>query len=263
MDCHEARGRFAGLLVGELALTEWAEVEAHVGQCIECGQALDQLFRTAPRDRTRRAADFAQVPARPSRRPSSLTRRATVMAILVLVMGVGIFATQRRHEVRLAGLQSVLPSLSESASSGRANPAQVEPEEPVATPAVAPTVEPGPQDGAPARPVAPARSAAPASRTRLEPARESASPAKASSADVIIQLSVQDRREAERHVKTLLAQLGGTRLGREPGATMILVVPRAKYGELTRGLAQIGSWQMESDAGPLPNPVHVGVRLAR
>jgi len=46
-------------------------------------------------------------------------------------------------------------------------------------------------------------------------------------------------------------------------ATMILVVPRAKYGELTRGLAQIGAWQMESDAGPLPNPVHVAVRLAR
>ena len=44
---------------------------------------------------------------------------------------------------------------------------------------------------------------------------------------------------------------------------MILVVPRAKYGELTSGLAQIGSWQMESDAGPLPNPVHVAVKLAR
>ncbi len=44
---------------------------------------------------------------------------------------------------------------------------------------------------------------------------------------------------------------------------MILVVPRAHYGELTRGLAQIGAWQMESDAGPLPDPVHVTVRLAR
>lgn len=257
MDCHEARGRLAELLVGELGLTEWATVEAHVGQCTECGQVLDQLFRTAPRNHARRAAVFAQVPARSSRRLPSLTRHATFTAVLVLVMGLGIVAIQWKYEVWLAGLRSVLPSLSESGSSGRGSRAQAAPQELLAPPSVASTVEPEPQDAASARP------AAPASRARPEPARELASPAKAISTDVSIQLSVQDRREAERHVKTLLARLGGTRLGREPAATMILVVPRAKYGELTSGLAQIGSWQMESDAGPLPNPVHVAVKLAR
>jgi hypothetical protein len=194
-------------------------------------------------------------------------------------MGLGIFAIQGRYEVWLTGLRSLLPSLSESGGSGRDSRAQAAPQEVLAPPAVASPIEREPQDAAPARPASPAsrarpeparESASPAKASaadviirRPEPARESASPAKASAADVIIQLSVQDRREAERDVKTLLARLGGTRLGREPAATMILVVPRAKYGELTRGLAQIGAWQMESDPGPLPNPVHVAVRLAR
>src|SRR3990172_8068699 len=243
MNCDEARGIFAELGVGELGLTEAAPAEAHAGQGPECAGVLDQLDGAARSSRRRRLP--------------SLTRHVTVTAILVLVMGLGIFAIQRRYEVWLAGLRSVLPSLSESGGSGRGSRAQAAPQEVLAPPGVASPIEREPQDAASVRP------ASPASRARPEPARESASPAKASAADVIIQLSVQDRREAERDVKTLLARLGGTRLGREPAATMILVVPRAKYGELTRGLAQIGAWQMESDAGPLPNPVHVAVRLAR
>lgn len=258
MNCHEARGRFAELLGGELGLTEWATVEAHVGQCAECGEVLDQLYRTTPEGRTRRPAVFAEVPDRSGRRGGlpSLTRQAAATAVLVLVIGLGIFAIERRYEVWLAGLRSVLPSLSESGISGRDSRAQAAPREPLAPPGGASTIEPQPEEAAPA-------AAAPASRVRPEPVPESASPAGTSNTDVVIQLSVQDRREAERHVKTLIARLGGTRLGRKPAATMILVVPRASYGELTRGLAQIGSWQMESDAVALPDPVHVAVRLAR
>jgi hypothetical protein len=268
MNCDEARGIFAELVAGELGLTELATVEAHAGQCAECAQVLDQLYRTAPRGHRRRPAALPQISARPSRRRRlrSLTRHATVTAVLVLVMGLGILAVQRRHEVWLAGLRSVLPSLSELKSSGADSRAKAAHQEPLAPPGVASPVERERQDAAPTR------SVAPASRAKPEPAPESASPPKASGTteagpakravparaakqepaesasqtvasrtDVVIQLSVQDRREAERHVKTLIARLGGTRSGRERAATMELVVPRAKYGELTRGLAQIGA----------------------
>jgi len=128
--------------------------------------------------------------------------------------------------------------------------------------------EPVPEPASPAKAsgtteAGPAKRAVPAHAAKPEPAAASASPTVASRTDVVIELSVQDRREAERHVKTLITRLGGTRSGRERAATMMLVVPRARYGELTRGLAQIGAWQMDSDAGPLPDPVHVAVRLAR
>ncbi len=291
MNCDEARGILAELVVGEFGLTESATVEAHAGQCAECAQVLDQLYQTAPRGHRVRAAALAQVSARPSRRRRlrSLIRHATVTAVLVLVIGLGILAVQGRHEVLIAGLRIALPALSEMRGPATDSRAQTAPQERLAPPNVASPIEREPQDAAPTEPAAPApwaepepapesappakasgtreagtaKRAVPARATRPEPAAESASPTVASRTDVVIQLSVEDRREAERNVRTLIARLGGTRSGKERAATMELVVPRAKYGELTRGLAQIGAWQMESDLGPLPDPVHVAVRLAR
>jgi len=293
MNCDEARGILAELVAGEFGLTESATVEAHAGQCAECAQVLDQLYRTAPRGHRMRPAAPEQISAHPSRRLRSLIRHATVTAVLVLVMGLGILAVQGRHEVLLASLRSALPALSEALSEMRSpttdSRAQTAPQERLAPPSVASPIEREPQDAAPAEPAAPAswaepepapesappakasgttkagpaKRAVPGRAAKLEPARESASPTVASRTDVVIQISVEDRREAERNVRTLIARLGGTRSGKEQAATMELVVPRAKYGELTRGLAQIGAWQMESDAGPLPDPVHVAVRLAR
>ena len=36
MNCHDAREGFSALVHGGLGLTEWALVEAHVRQCVEC-----------------------------------------------------------------------------------------------------------------------------------------------------------------------------------------------------------------------------------
>ena len=89
------------------------------------------------------------------------------------------------------------------------------------------------------------------------------SPVKASETDVVVQISVRDRGAAERSVNTLLAQLGGTNLGQAEGATIVAVVPQSSYGEFTRGLAQIGAWNLEASRSSLPDPVHVAVRLTK
>jgi hypothetical protein len=89
------------------------------------------------------------------------------------------------------------------------------------------------------------------------------SPVRATETDVVVQISVRDRRVAERDVNMLLARLGGTNLGHAEGATIVAVVPQSSYGEFTRGLAQIGSWNLEASRSSLPDPVHVAVRLAK
>jgi putative zinc finger protein len=89
------------------------------------------------------------------------------------------------------------------------------------------------------------------------------SPVKATETDVVLQISVRDRRVAERDVNTLLARLGGTNLGQAEGATIVAVVPQSSYGEFTRGLAQMGSWNLEASRSSLPDPIHVAVRLTK
>ena len=81
-------------------------------------------------------------------------------------------------------------------------------------------------------------------------------------ADVIAQLSVQDRQEARRDIGLLLARLGGSRKA-ERESTVWLEVPRSRYSEFTRGLAQIGAWQMDQGSQPLSDPVAVTVILTR
>jgi hypothetical protein len=80
---------------------------------------------------------------------------------------------------------------------------------------------------------------------------------------VIVQLSVNDRGEAERDITKLLVQLGGAKLGRDGSFTLTVAIPRSSYGEFTRDLAQIGPWQMETLRAPLPDPVRVAVKLAK
>lgn len=89
------------------------------------------------------------------------------------------------------------------------------------------------------------------------------SPVKASETDVVMQISVRDRGIAERDINLLLTRLGGTNIGQAEGAAIIAVVPQSSYGEFTRGLAQIGSWNLEASRASLPDPVHVAVRLAK
>ena len=258
MDCHEARERFREHLVGDLNLTEWATVEAHVGQCEECGPLLDQLYRLTPLAQRRRPAATLWMP-RPgrSRPPLRLLRLAVVTTVLVSLVGLGIYALGWRHGSRLAELRSAPPTASEPGTSKADRRVQAATPEPVVPPPVGLAVEPEPQD------VVEVKRAprAPAAKNQLQV--EPVVPAAARPTDIVVHLSVPDRKAAARDVKTLLARIGGKSLGPDPAATMVVVVPRSGYAELTRGLAQIGAWQMESDPGSLPDPVHVAVRLAR
>jgi hypothetical protein len=81
-------------------------------------------------------------------------------------------------------------------------------------------------------------------------------------ADVVVQLSVQNRRVAEQDLTTLLSLLGGS-TGEIVNSTIMAVVPRSSYEDFTRGLAQLGTSQMEAERRSLPDPVHVAIRLAR
>ena len=87
-------------------------------------------------------------------------------------------------------------------------------------------------------------------------------PLAAGHADVIAQIFVQDRQEARRDIGLLLARLGGSRKA-ERESTVWLEVPRSRYAEFTRGLAQIGSWKSEQGDSALPDPVAVTVILTR
>lgn len=258
MDCDEARGRFASLLVGRLGLSEWAAVETHVGHCAECGQVLDQLYPMAPQDRTRRPAATVRVLARPRRgRGPSLSRLAIITTVLVALIGFGTYGLQRWFEDTLAHPRTALLAASGLSGSRVQSRVLAAPLEPVAPPTITVPVEPRPQNAVQTRRVPRGRAAK--AETPVEPV----GPAAASGTDVTIQLSVPDRRAAERDVRALLARLGGTNLSRKAASMMILTVPRSSYGALTRGLAQIGAWQIDSDPGSLPDPVHVAVRLSK
>ena len=83
--------------------------------------------------------------------------------------------------------------------------------------------------------------------------------------DVVGRLFVKSRSGAERAVAALLARAGGTTLSRQPGPAITVVkgvVPRSNYGSFAAGLRGIGSWQIEVERFPLPNLLHVTVRLA-
>ncbi len=276
MNCHEARERFSELLVGNPSLTEWATVESHVRQCVECGQMLDQLYQMAPLNQRRRPGTTVRVPrsARTGLRRRPI-RLAVVTAVLVALMGFGIYAWHGRHEGWLAHVRSASPgtpgrprgyddSLAQPQSAPPTASASTEdrrvraaPPEPVAPTPVTAVVKPEPPG------VVKVKRAPRAPAAKAEPPAESVAEAATPRTDIVVHLSVPDRRAAARDVRTLLARIGGKSLGPESASTMLLVVPRSGYAELTRGLAQIGSWQLESDPGSLPDPVQVAVRLAK
>src|SRR5882724_11266040 len=81
--------------------------------------------------------------------------------------------------------------------------------------------------------------------------------------DVAGQLSVSNRKDAERDLGMLLARLGGTKLGLGQTSTLMASVPRSSYSEFTRGLSHIGSWRLEAGRASLPDPIHVAVKLAK
>jgi hypothetical protein len=84
-------------------------------------------------------------------------------------------------------------------------------------------------------------------------------------AEVAGRLVVTDRAAAETALAGLVARLGGVVLGTRPdaGTTIVEVqVPRAAYADLLQGLARIGRWTPEREAGELPDHVRVTLRLS-
>jgi len=86
-----------------------------------------------------------------------------------------------------------------------------------------------------------------------------------SATHVVGRLSAKDRRAAERDVSALLGGAGGTELSRNHRAAFTVlevVVPQSSYDNFTRGLTGLGSWQLEAARFPLPDAVHMTIRVS-
>jgi hypothetical protein len=109
------------------------------------------------------------------------------------------------------------------------------------------------------------RAAAPAPGTRAElAARPLAALARAS--DASGRLLVPARAPAEAAVDDLLPRIGATRVGRRVGdaaapVVVELLVPAARYGELTTGLRRIGHWEPTHEPTVWPDAVRVEVAI--
>lgn len=98
--------------------------------------------------------------------------------------------------------------------------------------------------------------------TSGEPAR----PRTPSTAHVAGRLSVKDRSSIERDLTVLLARTGGTLLGTDTDKVVTFVdavVPQSSYQQFTLGLTRIGSWRVEAERSPLPEDVHLTIRVGR
>lgn len=78
---------------------------------------------------------------------------------------------------------------------------------------------------------------------------------------VVGRLKARNPGAARRDVIALLADVGGTEVGRTSTAVAV-VVPQSRYGEFAEGLARIGSWQLEAARSQWPDAVHMTIRLA-
>jgi hypothetical protein len=85
-----------------------------------------------------------------------------------------------------------------------------------------------------------------------------------SATHVVGRLSAKNPRAAQRDFIALLADVGGTELGRSQQVRFTaveVVVPQSRYNEFADGLARIGSWRLEAARFPLPDAVHMTIRV--
>jgi hypothetical protein len=85
-----------------------------------------------------------------------------------------------------------------------------------------------------------------------------------SATHVVGRLSAKNPRAAQRDFIALLADVGGTELGRSRRVRFTaveVVVPQSRYNEFADGLARIGSWRLEAARFPLPDAVHMTIRV--
>ncbi len=280
-NCGDVRDQFSGLFDGTAGLTERALIEAHVEHCAACCEELEQLQETTQR-----------------RQRASAVRRLTLTGgtlAVVLMMAVAAYLAYGTPDFQRSGRSLLAPS-EKAAPPTALLPSQTAPaasEKPVAdgepragepTPTQPPMVTSPPAEPEARRPidsalrprtVAPAPKSRPSAisaeakggrRSRTDSREESqASQRVPPSTDVLGQLTVRDRSEAERKLAGLLAGVDGT--GRDwqrrgSGVTeLVAVVPQLNYSKFTEGLAKIGAWQVEARRSALPEMVRVTVKL--
>jgi len=86
-----------------------------------------------------------------------------------------------------------------------------------------------------------------------------------SATHVVGRLLANDRSAAERDFTALLASVGGTELGRRHRlrfTAVEVIVPQFRYNEFADGLARIGSWRLRAACFPLPDAVHMTIRVS-
>jgi hypothetical protein len=86
----------------------------------------------------------------------------------------------------------------------------------------------------------------------------------ASATHVVGQLSAKNPRTVLRDFIALLADVGGTELGRSRRVRFTAVevlVPQSRYNEFADALARLGSWRLEAARFPLPDTVHMTIRV--
>ena len=82
---------------------------------------------------------------------------------------------------------------------------------------------------------------------------------------VVGRLTVRDRDASEQELTDLLTRSGGARMGGRhdlSSTTVYAVIPSSGYRKFIRGLAQIGSWQVEAERSPLPRGIRMAIRMA-
>ncbi len=280
MTCEDARECFRVLLEGKIRLTELAEVEAHISQCAVCREELarlqsEKIPARAPRDPSAGESESAALPQGPAPRWRWLfigVGLATVVAIAILiVLAVRDYQHNQERERFLSEAMTAGRDRPDREPRAPAPPAPPETPPSPAPPRAIPPVGPAPRPGVASRsadlgrqkatplPLSPqpSRRAVPPTA----PSRESRPATPPPRLDVVVQLSVMDRSAAERDLSSLLARVGASQVRRQAEFTFVAVVPQSSYGEFTRGMAQIGAWQMETDRSTVPDPIHVAIRL--
>jgi hypothetical protein len=223
----------------------------------------------------------------------TLTPRASAAVIQVIGRGITRFiawiarlAIPLKTSVRAAGVVLVLacvlytlpwtPGPRQHVRSTAAPGPRLEPTQVVSflpRPPVAPSVEPNGTAPAAPRIDGPRQSPSKASAIPSQrlPARETpALPAPvpervAPVTHVVGRLAAKDRTAAERNFTALLAGVGGSELGRQHSGAFTaveVVVPQSRYNDFARGLTRLGSWQLEAARSPLPDVVHMTIRVS-
>jgi predicted anti-sigma-YlaC factor YlaD len=218
--------------------------------------------------------------------------RPSVQAVgVVLALAVTLYALQRAEgPQQLArppaasppGPASTRPEPAQ-VESARLEPSQLEPAQPESVQSAPPRPEPSvetksapPQPdkrrGSPDETLPQATAFAPPDRALSEPARGVESPLPRvlselplSAVHVVGRLSARNPSAARHGFIALLAEVGGTELARSHRARVTaveVVVPESRYNEFADGLARIGSWRLEAARFPLPDAVHISIRIS-